>query len=73
MSIKTNDSTQLSAVQTLRTAIRERRLPAKSDAEWLIAQLDAIEARLLRSADATAKRERERQVRDFDGIMGDDR
>lgn len=70
MSIKSTTSTQLTAVETLKLVIAERRLPSKSETEWFTAQLDAIRARLAKAQDAENARERQREARDCADVMG---
>jgi hypothetical protein len=61
---------QLQTLGTLRRVIAERRLPSKSEAEYLLANIAALHERVERSAAREAERERARQVADFDEVMG---
>jgi uncharacterized coiled-coil protein SlyX len=70
MTIKSTTSTQLTAVDTLKRVIAERRLPSKSETEWFIAQLDALSARLKKAQEAEYARERQREARDAAEVMG---
>jgi hypothetical protein len=70
MSIKSTTSTQITAVETLKRVVFERRLPSKSETEWFIAQLDAIAARLSKAQESENARERQREALDAAEVMG---
>jgi hypothetical protein len=61
---------QLQTLETLRRVIAERRLPSKSEAEYLLANIRALHERVERSQAREVERERARQVVDFDDVMG---
>jgi hypothetical protein len=61
---------QLQTLETLRRVIAERRLPSKSEAEYLLDNIRALHERVERSVAREAERERARQVADFDEVMG---
>lgn len=65
-----DNASQLQTLETARRLFTDRRLPSKSEAEYLLANISALIARVEASQAHEAERERARQIADFDDIMG---
>jgi hypothetical protein len=61
MTYRIDDRSQLQALDTLRRVIAERRLPSKSEAEYLLDNIRALHERVERSVARGAARARARE------------
>ncbi|MFA4974648.1 MAG: hypothetical protein WC683_18740 [bacterium] len=70
MSIKITTGTQRQALQSVMRCIRDRKAVPKGEADFVLAQLEALDDRLRRFQETEYARERQREARDAAEVMG---